>query len=95
MLIRWNGGHAVDIAGHDRVLPGDVVDVDDATAAGLLFAGSQVLADGTVIPPDVPLWTAEAAPQTPSKRPKGKADPIPAGDTAGDTEADQADSEEN
>lgn len=56
MKIKFCGVSAVDIAGHDGVEPGDVVDVPEELAERLLFAGSQVLDDGTVVPPVEPVW---------------------------------------
>jgi hypothetical protein len=54
--IKYLGGSPVDIATVDGVQPGDVVDVADEIAAGLLFAGSEVADDGTITPPAAPLW---------------------------------------
>lgn len=72
MYIQYLGDRAVSIPGHDRVEPGDIVDVDDVVGASLLMAGGQDR-DGEVIV-DTPLW---AAPSTSPTVPAAPPPPAP------------------
>lgn len=56
MKIRYQGESPVDIPGRDDVNPGDIIDVDDELAAGLLVAGTSYPDDGPPVPPASPLW---------------------------------------
>lgn len=58
MKLQYHGMSPVDIAGHENVQPGDVVDVDKDLAASLLLAGCSIDDDGNVTPADPPLWAA-------------------------------------
>lgn len=58
MKITYCGQSAVDIAGVSGVEPGAEVDVPAELAEALLFAGTEVLEDGTAVPPITPQWVA-------------------------------------
>lgn len=78
MKVRFNGVSPVDIAGHDNVQPGDVVDVTDAHGAALLRAGTSIdEATGQLIAPKNPLWTAP-----PADTPVTTTEPAEAGEEA-------------
>lgn len=57
MKIQYNGTGAVDIPGHDEVLPGQIVEVDDAVGESLLTAGTSYPTKGKAVPPADPLWS--------------------------------------
>jgi hypothetical protein len=58
LKIIYNGSDVVDIPGVDGVQPGQTVEVSDAVGQSLLTAGSSIAADGKVVAPPKPLWTA-------------------------------------
>lgn len=74
MKVHYQGTSPVDIAGHDDVQPGAVVDVPTEQGNALLLAGTSIDAEGHQTPPEAPLWVAEGG--KPPKPPKN--DPVSA-----------------
>jgi len=59
MKLTYRGTSPVDIAGHDDVQPGAVVDVPTEQGNALLLAGTSIDAEGHQTPPEAPLWVAD------------------------------------
>ena len=76
MKVRYQGTSAVDIAGHNDVQPGAVVDVPTEQGTALLLAGTSIDAEGHQTPPEAPLWVADTG-KAP-KAPKNTEDPASA-----------------